>query len=280
MIKFIDIPKECPICGGLTEIKLSDSGVKNLICTNSNCAGKLINRFDHFCGKKGLDIKGLSKATLEKLIEWGWLEDTLSLFKLSKYREEWIQKSGFGVKSVDKILAAIDTGRQCELHQFIAALGIPLIGSTAAKELEKHFETWDDFIYAINNDFKFYTLPNFGAEMHNQIVNFDYSEAEEIAASYIFFKAAEPEIVPAAAADLSGKTFVITGKLAKFKNRDEIKSLIESLGGKVSGSVSKNTNYLINNDVNSTSSKNMTAKSLGVPILSEEDFIQAFGISN
>ena len=275
-VPFIDVPEVCPVCGGEVMVRTNVDS-KFLICVSPTCPGKLINRLDHFCGKKGLDMKGISKATLEKLIDWGWVSDFTDIFELSIRRSEWVQKPGFGAKSVDKVLNAINTGANCELHQFIAALGIPLIGSTASKELAKHFETWEKFVEAVEGGFAFYTLPNFGGEMHNSIVKFNYAEARLLADHYIHFNV--PEVAPAPVGEsLTGKTFVITGKLTHFKNRDEIKSRIEALGGKVTGSVSKNTNYLINNDVNSTSSKNATAKSLGIPILSESDFIQTFGI--
>ena len=270
-------PKICPICGGKTAIRTGIDSM-NLVCSEPSCPGKLINRLDHFCGKKGLDIKGISKATLEKLIDWGWISDFTDIFELSIHKSEWVQKPGFGIKSVEKVLNAISAGATCELHQFIAAIGIPLIGSTASKELAKHFQTWDEFVAAAEGDYPFYQLPNFGSEMHNSIISFDYAEAKLLANHYINFNYAKEDSTQTAGTDLSGKTFVITGKLTHFKNRDEIKTRIEALGGKVTGSVSKNTNYLINNDVNSTSSKNMTAKSLGIPILSESDFIQTFGI--
>ena len=273
----INQPEVCPVCGG--EVNVRDSGDSLfLVCTNPSCDGKLINRLDHFCGKKGLDIKGVSKATLEKLIDWGWLEDFTGVFELGRYKDEWIKKPGFGVKSVEKVLNAINTGTSCELHQFIAALGIPLIGSTASKELAKHFKSWEEFVESAEGGFAFYALPGFGGEMHRSIVEFNYAEAKLLASHYIHFNTPEVATFAPVGADLAGKTFVITGKLTHFKNRDEIKARIEALGGKVTGSVSKNTNYLINNDVNSTSSKNATAKSLGIPILSESDFIQTFGI--
>ena len=270
-------PTTCPVCGGEVKYsRLNDS--TTLTCVSPTCPGKLINRLDHFCGKKGLDMKGISKATLEKLIDWGWVNDFTDIFELAIHKAEWVQKPGFGVKSVEKVLNAVNTGANCELHQFIAALGIPLIGSTASKELAKHFKTWEEFVEAAEGGFAFYTLPNFGGEMHRSIVEFNYAEARLLASHYIHFNS--PEVVNAAptGSDLTGKTFVITGKLTHFKNRDEIKARIEALGGKVTGSVSKNTDFLINNDVNSTSSKNATAKSLGIPILSESDFIQTFGI--
>ena len=279
MYKYFTIPDKCPICNEPTIIK-ADNNSEFLFCINPSCDGKLINRLDHFCGKKGLDIKGVSKATLEKLIDWGWLEDFTGVFELGRYKDEWIKKPGFGVKSVEKVLNSINTGANCELHQFIAAIGIPLIGSTASKDLSKHFKTWDDFVAAAESNYPFYQLPNFGGEMYRNLVKFDYTEAKYIADHFIQFNTPEAKVEKSAesAVDLTGKIFVITGKLTRFKNRDALKAKIEALGGKVTGSVSKNTNFLINNDVNSTSSKNATAKSLGIPILSESDFIQTFGI--
>lgn len=271
------IPTECPICGGQLKIAC-EVDTEILVCTNENCEGKLLNRLEHFAGKKGLDIKGLSKATFEKLIDWGWIESYTDLFELSQHKEEWIKKSGFGIKSVEKILESIELKSHCELQQFIAALGIPLIGTVASKELSKHFTTWDKFMEAVKNHFAFYDLPNFGIEMHNSIVNFNYNEACLIAEHYIIFGSSDhtAESANLNNKELLGKTFVITGKLNYFKNRDEIKEKIESLGGKVSSSVSKNTNYLINNDIMSTSGKNKQAKSLGIEVISEEKFINDY----
>lgn len=274
MWEFIEIPTVCPVCGGEV-IHRTDNDSTVLYCTNPNCQGKLINRLDHFCGKKGLDIKGLSKATLQKLIDWGWISDYISIFELHQFENEWSNQSGFGVKSVSNILNAITASKECELHQFIAALGIPLVGTSTAKILANTFRTWNEFINAVENNYHFYDLDGFGWEMHSAITSFDYSEAKILANQFLSFKS----ITQNEQKSLAGLTFVITGKVSHFKNRDEIKSLIESLGGKVTGSVSKNTSYLINNDVNSTSSKNKTAQSLGIPIISEETFIQTFGIS-
>ena len=270
-------PVFCPICKSML-IRKQDNESEFLFCPNDACEGKLINRLDHFCGKKGLDIKGLSKATLEKLIDWGWVKNIPSLFALNDYRDEWVLKPGFGSKSVDKILNAIDFSRNtCELHQFICAIGIPLIGSSASKELCKYFKTYQQFREAIDNNYQFFTIPNFGVEMHKAIINFNYIDADAMVQSgVITFNSTTEEIYQEQSLD--NLTFVITGKLNHFKNRDAIKEKIESLGGKVSGSVSKNTNYLINNDKNSTSAKSKSAKSLGITILTEEDFIETFKI--
>ena len=270
----LKLPAVCPICGGATKVEIT-IGTKILICSNPNCEGKLINKLDHFCGKKGLDIKGLSKATLEKLIDYGWVSKSEDIFELSKYRAEWVKKAGFGPKSVDNILNAIETAKTCELNAFIASLGIPLIGSTAAKELTKIFSSWNDFINAVESKYHFYNIPNFGSEMHFAIINFDYTEAKNIYDKYlnIFTMSLNEELKEN---KLEGLTFVITGKVEHFKNRDELKEYIESHGGKVVGSISSKTNYLINNDIESTSSKNVSAKKLGVPILSEENFLNLF----
>lgn len=274
---YFDYPYVCPICGSGTVLHQENDSAF-ICCDNDACEGKLINRLDHFCGKKGLDIKGLSKATLEKLIDWGWVKNIPSIFALNYYRDEWVLKPGFGSKSVDKILNAIDYSRNnCELHQFICALGIPLIGSSASKELTKYYNTYENFRMAIDIGVQFWGYDNFGMEMHKAIVNFDYSDADAMVQSgVITFNSTTQKSNQDTSLD--GLTFVITGKLNHFKNRDAIKDKIESLGGKVTGSVSKNTNYLINNDKDSTSSKNKSAKTLGIPILNEEDFIKMFGV--
>ena len=271
----ISTPKVCPICGKPTTQK-TDLTSTFLVCENPSCEGKLINRLDHFCGKKGLDIKGLSKATLEKLIDWNWVSNYIDLFELKNHRIEWIKMSGFGIKSVDKILEAIEASRKCELSAFIAALGIPLVGTTASKDLAKHFCSWNNFIEAVDSNYHFWDLPNFGYETHSSISTFDYSEAKLLVEKYLDIKTVESETANSSLNDL---TFVITGKVNHFKNRDEIKALIESKGGKVAGSVSSKTNYLINNDISSNSSKNVSAKKLGVEIISEDTFIEMFGIS-
>ena len=276
-IGFINIPNKCPICGKPTAQK-TDLFSTFLVCENPSCEGKLINRLDHFCGKKGLDIKGLSKATLEKLINWGWVSNYKDLFELKNYRAEWVKKPGFGAKSVDNILNAIESSRECELPAFIASLGIPLIGSTASKEIVKVFPDWNSFITAVETNYHFWDIPNFGFEMHSAITRFDYTEAKELYDNYLAVNAAQPQSSEVDSA-LDGLSLVITGKLNHFKNRDELKALIEARGGKVAGSISGKTSYLINNDVNSSSSKNVSAKKLGVPIISEDAFIEMFGLS-
>lgn len=272
-VDFIEIPTICPICGGTT-LKVKDNESEMLKCTNSNCEGKFINRLNHFVGKKGLDIKGLSLMTLEKLINWGWVSCLSDIFNLKSYKQEWITKPGFGIKSVDNILNAIENSRTCNLSNFITALGIPLIGTTVSKDLTKYFNSWESFQSAIQDKYNFFNLPNFGIEMHLSLTNFDYTEANEIVNKYITFISEENKNDEIVDSEINGKTFVITGKLTSFKNRDELKNVIEQKGGKVVGSISNKTDYLINNDINSTSSKNISAKKLNIPIITEENFLK------
>lgn len=268
-----ELPTVCPICGGpVTERTDNDSTF--LVCTNISCEGKLINKLDHFCGKKGLDIKGLSKMTLEKLINWGWVSNVADLYSLQDYTTEWVKKPGFGAKSVEKILDAIAASRHCTLNSFICALGIPLIGSSASKELCKYFSSWEEFRCAVDDGFKFYNLDGFGLEMHNSIVNFDYELADSMFLKYL--KVQEVEQKEVTSTSLDGVTVVITGKLTQYKNRSALQADIESRGGKVVGSVSKNTNYLINNDNTSSSAKNVAAQKLGIPVLTEAEFMEKF----
>lgn len=272
-LTYIDIPTKCPVCG-------SDTYVKDdfLYCSNPNCDGKFINQLVHFCGKKGLDIKGLSEATLQKLVDWGWINNYQELFSLSNFRDEWIKKPGFGQKSVDKLLSTIEEVRYCELWQFISALSIPLIGSTYAKEIAKKCKDWFSFREYVEKNYDFTTWDRFGYEMNDSLHRFNYLQADDLAykildihnSLWVDPQATTPTIK---FSEVNGKTFVITGAVRQFQNRDEVKAAIETHGGKVTASVSKNTDYLINNDINSTSNKNIKAKQLGIPIITEEQLI-------
>ena len=272
-LTYIDIPAKCPVCG-------SDTYIKDdfLYCSNPNCDGKFINQLVHFCGKKGLDIKGLSEATLQKLVDWGWINNYQELFSLSNFRDEWIKKPGFGQKSVDKLLSTIEEARHCELWQFISALSIPLIGSTYAKEIAKKCKDWFSFREYIKKNYDFTDWDRFGYEMNDSLHRFNYSQADDLAykildihnSLWIDPQGTTPTIK---FSEVNGKTFVITGAVHQFQNRDEVKTVIETHGGKITASVSKNTDYLINNDINSTSSKNIKAKQLGIPIITEEQLI-------
>ena len=265
------IPTECPICGGRLEV-VCEVDTEVLICTNDACEGKLVNRLDHFCGKKGLDIKGLSKATLGKLVDWGWVSTYVDLYTLYQKRNEWIDKPGFGVKSVDNILAAIELSRVPALENFICALGIPHVGKTLSKELTKYFNNYRDFKIAAKNGWDFTQIDGVAYEKATAIWNFDFTEADFVDA---FMKGYQVENSQSSNV-LEGESICITGRLTQHKNRDELVKRITDRGGKVVSGVSKNTTWLINNDVNSTSSKNVTAQRLGIPIITEEEFINQF----
>lgn len=276
-IKALDEISICPICGGEVLITPSDNGILNAICQNPSCEGKLINRLDHFCGKKGLDIKGISKATLNKLIDWGWVESPIDIFTLCLHKSEWVKKAGFGIASVNKILNSIEEHKKTTLAAFISSLGIPLIGVSVAKILAETFDTYEDFRKAVNNkEYSFALLAGFGPEMNSALKSFDFTEADSI----VPFLSIETKKITKEESitneKLKDKVVVITGKLTTFKNRNELKDLIIKNGGKVSDSITSKTSLLINNDINSNSSKNKTAKSKGIPIISEADFIQSY----
>lgn len=268
----------CPVCSGDVRITKSADGIKNYECLNPDCPGKLINKLDHFCGKKGLDIKGLSEATLGKLIDWDWVKEFHDIFELKFHRNEWVLKPGFGVKSVDNILEAIENVRTSDipLERYISAIGIPLIGLSQAKELAKHFKDFPSFIHATEegSGFDFYTIDGFGPERVGSILNFDYEEAILAGAALEKWPTSTKE--EDNSDNLKDIIVVITGSLKQYKNRAALQSEIESRGGRVSSAVSAKTNYLINNDNTSTSSKNLTAKKLGVPIITEQEFIEKF----
>lgn len=267
--KLIRIPNACPVCGGQTKIVVSDSGVKNLMCTNPHCSGKVNKRIEHFCSKKGLDIKGLSETTIGKLLDWGYLSDIKSLYSLADYRQEWIDKPGFGPASVDKLLSAIEESKKnVDLANFIAALGIPLIGLRVSKTIVEHFDTWEKFRNNVGKDWTF--IDGFGYEMEHSLNTFDFTEADELVK--IVNVAAAVLEKPASQA-LSGKNICVTGKLTQFKNRDALVSEIEANGGNFCSGVSSKTDILVNNDINSTSSKNVKAKALGIPIITEEELV-------
>lgn len=275
-VEYFEIPEICPYCGAEL-VQKNENGSIVLYCNNLECESNLVVRLDHFAGKKGLDIKGLSRATLEKLINYGWISSAIDIFNLEQHRDEWIKKEGFGPRSVDKILAAIDKSKEsCELNKFISAIGIPLIGQNVAKDIAKYFSTYESFRDAINNNYDFTQIPNFGLSKAYEIMNFDYQEADKIA-ELVTFSAAKTE-KNLFSAHLDGLTFVITGKLTEYKNRAELKSIIEENGGRVVETINKKTSYLINNDINSISAKNLAAKKANIPVLSEKDFKKKFDL--
>lgn len=261
----------CPICNAPTEIR-KDVVSEVLYCSNPNCEGKLLNRLAHFCDKKCLDVKGLSKMTIEKLIDWEWLTDFHSIYELKNYRNEWIKKAGFGVASVDKILNAIEESRNTTFAHILAAAGIPLLGSTLSKKLEAVYSgSWVAFREDVESKYDFSKLPDIGETMCYNILHFNYDEIDRVVDLDL-------NIQQSAAASgensFEGKTFCITGKTHIFKNRAELTADIESKGGRVVSSMSSKVDYLINNDNTSTSAKNKAAQSAGIPILTEEEYLE------
>ena len=272
----VDIPTTCPVCSGETQIvKENDSEV--LMCTNPHCKGKLLGRVSHFVSKKGMDISGLSEETIKKLIELGWIAEITDIYNLDQYYDRLSTMSGFGKKSVDKLRKSIENSKTVRLDKFIASLSIPGIGTSQSKELVKAFGAWDKFRDASVGCYNFTQLDGFGDVLNNNIHSWfeDMSNIADYLASLMTF---ESEDNSKTNNSLNGKSFVVTGKVYKFKNRDEVKEAIEKFGGKVTGSVTKSTFALINNDIESNSSKNKKAKELGVQIINEEQLIEMLGM--
>ena len=260
----------CPCCGEVIKFVKSETGVMNAVCVNPLCNGKLINKLDHYLGKKGLDVKGISEMTLEKLIDWGWINNYEDIYKLDKHKTEWISKPGFGPASVNKILNAInEKGRHTELDSFISAIGIPLVGKTVAKQIVKYYTTWEDFRNAVGGDWT--EFEGFGPEISRSINSFDYSEFDKIA-EMLEFITPEVQSNENITAIFEGKKFCATGKLQNF-TRDSLKADIEAHGGKMVGSVTSATDYLITNTPNSGTAKNASARKLGILIITEEEYI-------
>lgn len=273
----IDIPTICPICGSKAEI-IKDNDTEILICTNSACKGKLLGKLSHFVSKNAINIDGLSEQTLQKFINLGWLNSFRDIYYLSEYKKEMYKLDGFGKKSVDKLIESIEKSRNTTLDRFIYGLCIPLIGRTASKEIAKSCANGNvgQFItiMSLEGNQPFIGLDGFGKEMCNSIVHwwiYNKQNFYELIEEFNFRESVNNGNVKQV---LEDKIFVITGSLKFYKNRDELVNVIERNGGKVSGSVSAKTSYLINNDVASTSGKNKKAHDLGIPIISENEFIQ------
>ena len=269
-------PDECPVCGGITKI-VKENDSKVLMCDNPNCKGKLLGKLTHFVSKNAMNIENLSEQTLEKLIELGWLDSFKSIYRLDYLRLNLKELDGFGDKSVDRLLDNIEKSRKTELSRVLYAQSIPLIGRSASKDIANYcHHDVQTFINFMNVHYDFTVIDGFGAEMQKSLSNW-WKDNEEDFYGLIKEFTLEKVEEKSSGVGLSGKTFVITGSLTHYKNRDELASVIEQLGGKVSGSVSAKTSYLINNDKQSSSSKNQKAQKLNIPIITEEDFIKMIG---
>lgn len=273
---YIQIPGYCPTCNAPTEIK-KDNDTEVLICTNPCCEGKLLGRLVHFVSKKGMDIDGLSEETLKKFIDLGWIKNLFDIYNIMSHMDVLMRMDVFGKKSVTKLYNSIEKSKTTTLKHFICALSIPGIGTSQAKELARQFHTWDEFSTAGFGDYNFSKLEGFGEVLNHNIHNWFKTMWNEDRVGQLVRNLAFVEEDNSVSTEiLKGKSFVITGSLEHYKNRDELKSVIEQNGGKVSGSVSKNTFALINNNKESSSSKNKKSKELGVRIITEEEFINEF----
>ena len=276
-----NIPSKCPICGQPTRIiKENDSEV--LICENPDCKGKLLGRLVHAASRNALDIENLSESTIEKFINLGWLNSIKDIYHLSNHENDMKTIDGFGKKSVEKLLNSIEKSRKTTLDRFLYSLSIPLLGKSASQDIAENCtientSSIGNFMQIMITDGAehFRSISGIGDSLINSLNSYFNIHCSEIFELTKEFKFDKPNIVlDETPKTLQGKTFVVTGSVNHYKNRDELKADIVVHGGTVVGSVSSKTSYLINNDINSTSSKNQKAKSLNIPIISEEDFLK------
>lgn len=274
-----EIPSACPVCGAATEVRVSPvSGVKTLRCTDANCPAKHLKRFVRFASKAGLDIDGLSVQTLHEFVNRGYLRDFSDLYHLNDRAGEIVALEGFGEKSCANLMAAIEKSRKADPVHLIFALCIPNIGTDAGKKLIAALGT-KGFLARIESGEGFEDVDGIGVERSNALLNWFADEGNRALFERLMYELLVDEVAPKVTNDgtCKGLTFVITGDVHTFKNRDDFKAYVERQGGKVAGSVSGKTSYLVSNDGESGSSKAKKAKELGVPVLSEEAFISRFG---
>ncbi len=271
-----EIPAHCFVCGGETEIRKLRDG-EALYCTNPNCSAQRIQALSHFVSRDAMNMEGLSEETIKKFLEKGFVKNYPDLFRLQQYEAEICKMEGFGKKSYQNLIASIEKAKEVELPNFLYALGINHVGLRNAKLLCAHCGFDLEKIKGAT-EAELVEAEGFGEIIAHSIVQYFRQEEHlrllEDALQYLHLRL--PEQTEAGESLLQGLTFVVTGDLEQFANRKELQALIEKGGGKVTGSVTKKTNYLINNDIHSTSSKNKKAAELGIPILSEQDFIEQF----
>ena len=271
-----EIPEKCFVCGGETEVRKLRDG-EALYCTNPNCSAQRIQALSHFVSRDAMNMEGLSEETLKKFLEKGFVENYPDLFRLEEHKDEITTMEGFGEKSYQNLIASIEKAKDVELPNFIYALGINHVGLRNAKLLCSNFGFDLEKIKAATEE-ELVQVEGFGEIIAHSIAQY-FRQEEHLnlladALGYLHIKAAEQ--AETGNSPLAGLTFVVTGDLEHFANRKELQALIEKGGGKVTGSVTKKTNFLINNDIHSASSKNKKAAELGIPILSEQDFIEKF----
>ncbi len=269
----IEIPKHCPACGAPTEIRQVND-VRALYCTNEFCSAKKLKLFSHFVSRNAMNIDGLSEATLEKFIEEGFLEELYDIYRLEPYRMQIVVMDGFGDKSYENLQKSIEASRETTVDRLLYGLGIMNIGSATAKLICKYFRNDLDAIRHATTE-ELVEIEGIGQIIAESFVayfaNPENEKRIDELLKEIYFVQPEGEGQPQS---FAGVNFVVTGSVNHFANRDEVKAVIEARGGKVTGSVTSKTNYLINNDVTSNSSKNKKAKELGIPIISEEEFLK------
>lgn len=269
----IEIPKHCPACGAPTEIRQVND-VRALYCTNEFCSAKKLKLFSHFVSRNAMNIDGLSEATLEKFIEEGFLEELYDIYRLEPYRMQIVVMDGFGDKSYENLQKSIEASRETTVDRLLYGLGIMNIGSATAKLICKYFRNDLDAIRHATTE-ELVEIEGIGQIIAESFVayfaNPENEKRIDELSKEIHFVQPEGEGQPQS---FAGVNFVVTGSVNHFANRDEVKAVIEARGGKVTGSVTSKTNYLINNDVTSNSSKNKKAKELGIPIISEEEFLK------
>ncbi len=267
-----DIPKTCPVCGGATEIR-QENDAKTLYCTNPDCQAKHVKSFTLFVSRDALNIEGLSESTLEKFIDRGFVKEYADLFHLDRFRDEIVAMEGFGEKSYENLMESVNKARVTTLPRVIYGLGIPGVGLSNAKVLTHQYDDDLDALLAAGV-LDLAQIPGIGDVLAHSFVDY-FAEPRHVQELQHLLPelTLEKEERDERAQVFDGRTFVITGSVTHFKNRGEVKELIERLGGKVTGSVTGNTDYLINNDLTSTSSKNKKANELGIPIISEEEFL-------
>ncbi len=276
----LEIPCECPVCGSKAEIHVSEeSETKTLRCTNKECPAKELKKFTRFVSKAGMDIDGISEATLATFINEGWIKEFADIYKLEEHAKEIVELDGFGERSMQNLSQSLQKARSREATKVIYALCIPLVGPDVAKKLLSTYSFKELISIARTTDDPTYFshIDGIGPEKSSTFVEYFHDEKYSTIVDHLLEQITVIEEDLTSTGDkCKGLTFVVTGDVYQYKNRNELKAYIESQGGKVTGSVSKSTNYLINNDVNSSSSKNQKAKELNIPILSEEDFIAQF----
>ncbi len=269
----MELPKHCPVCGQETSIK-QVSDVKSLFCMNPDCLAKKIKSFTHFVSRDAMNIEGLSEATIEKLIAQGLIKELADIFHVKNFKETITAMEGFGEKSFTNLIDSVEKARSTTLPKFIYSLGIPNVGLTNAKIICKQLNFDLEHVLHVTKE-ELMTIPQVGEVIADAFVSFLAKESNQLVVEDLLKEISiEAENTSGNSTKLEGLTFVITGSVEHFANRNEVKDVIEQNGGKVTGSVTAKTNYLINNDNLSNSSKNKKAKELGIAIITEEEFLK------